>query len=136
MKRKITALFVIISLIGFISCSNQTSSDEDYTTYKVEVGVISNSTYSVAMNTIHGWTEVTYSNIATLRLYLYDNTISDHAIQTGITLSEIREFLLSKDFSNQEANTEIEGLKTIGNDILFFEYALDSNKTFWMYITK
>ncbi|MBR3605929.1 MAG: hypothetical protein IKL52_07865 [Candidatus Gastranaerophilales bacterium] len=64
------------------------------------------------------------------------NTISDHEVQTGVTIDEIKDYLLSKGMSNYEANTEIELLKTIGNDILFGEHATDSTKKVWMYVTK
>ena len=87
MKRKFFGLIVIIGiLVSLIGCSNSSSSDDDYTTYKVEVG----STYNTAMNKISYWNDFTYSNVASLRLYLYNNTLSDHEIQTGITIEEIR----------------------------------------------
>lgn len=88
------------------------------------------------MSKISYWSEANYSNIASLRLYLYNNTISDHEVQTGVTIDEIKDFLLSKGMSNYEANTEIELLKTIGNNILFGEHATDTTKKVWMYVTK
>lgn len=88
------------------------------------------------MSKILYWSEANYSNIASLRLYLYNNTISDHEVQTGVTIDEIKDFLLSKGMSNYEANTEIELLKTIGNNILFGEHATDTTKKVWMYVTK
>ena len=138
MKRKLLGLLTVICIISlsFTGCSNSSSSDDDYTTYKVEVGVVSNSTYNTALSKISYWSEVNYSNIASLRLYLYNNTISDHEVQTGVTIDEIKDFLLSKGMSNYEANTEIETLKTIGNDIVFGEHATDSTKKVWMYATK
>ena len=139
MKYFTKLLAPLISLLlvsAFIGCSDSSSEDEDSTTYKVEVGVISNSTYTTAMNKISYWSEVSYSNIASLRLYLYNNTISDHEVETGVSLSEIKDFLLSKGMSNYEANSEIEGLKNIGNDIVFGEHATDSSKKIWMYATK
>ena len=118
MKRK---LFVLLAIAGIcfeiMSCSNPSSSD-DYTTYKVEVGVISQSTYNTALSKISYWGEVSYSNIASLRLYLYNNTISDHEVQTNVSLSEINV------------------LKTVGNDIVFGGHATDSSKKVWMYATK
>ena len=137
MKRKFFGLIAIIGiLVSLIGCSNSSSSDDDYTTYKVEVGVISNSTYTTALNQITYWSEVSYSNIASLRLYLYNNTVSDHEIQNNVSIDEIKDFLLSKGMSNYEANSEIEVLKTIGNDIVFGEHATDSNKKVLMYATK
>lgn len=137
MKRKIFKMFAVLAfLLCFVGCSDSSSTDEDSATYKIEAGVISNSTYTTAMNKISYWSEFSYSNIASLRLYLYNNTISDHEVQTGITLSEIKDFLLSKGMSNYETNTEIGALKTIGNDIAFFEHATDSSKKIWMYATK
>ena len=65
-----------------------------------------------------------------------NNTISDHAIQMGVTLDEVREFYLSKGFSSYEVKNEIEFLESIGNDIAFFEHATDSKKKVWMYVTK
>ena len=137
MRRNLLGLFTIIWIVslGFIGCSDS-SSDDDYTTYKAEVGVISNSTYDAAMTKISYWNDFTYSNVASLRLYLYNNTLSDHEIQTGITLEEIRDFLLSKGFSNYEVSNEIDLLKKVGNDIAFFEHATDSSKKVWMYVTK
>ena len=137
MKRKFLGLFTIIWIVslGFIGCSDS-SSDDDYTTYKAEVGVISNSTYNKAVTKISYWNDFTYSNVASLRLYLYNNTLSDHEIQTGITIEEIRDFLLSKDFSNYEVSNEIDLLKKVGNDIAFFEHATDSSKKARMYVTK
>ena len=77
MKRKLLGLFTIIWIVslGFIGCSDS-SSDDDYTTYKAEVGVISNSTYDAAMTKISYWNDFTYSNVASLRLYLYNNTVT------------------------------------------------------------
>ena len=40
-------------------------------------------------------------------LYLYNNTISDHEVQTNVSLSEIKDFLLAKGMSNYEAESEI-----------------------------
>lgn len=138
MKRKIISVFTIfIVLICFLGCSNPSSSStEDNTTYKIEVGVITNSTYTTATNRISNWTELSYSNIASLRNYLYNNTISDHAIETGITINEIKEFMLSKGFSNYETENEIKLIKEIGNDITFFETVYGNDKKAWMYVTK
>ena len=136
MKRKLFVLLAIAGIcFGIMSCSNPSSSD-DYTTYKVEVGVISQSTYNTALSKISYWGEVSYSNIASLRLYLYNNTISDHEVQTNVSLSEIKDFLLSKGMSNYEAESEINVLKTVGNDIVFGEHATDSSKKVWIYATK
>lgn len=66
------------------------------------------------MNRISNWTELSYSNIASLRNYLYNNTISDHAIETGITINEIKEFMLSKGFSNYESENDIRLIKERG----------------------
>lgn len=136
MKKKLFGLISIVGILIFLgSCSNPSSSD-DFTTYKVEFGVITNSTYTTAMNRISNWTELSYSNIASLRNYLYNNTISDHAIETGITINEIKEFMLSKGFSNYETENEIRLIKEIGNDIAFFETVYGNDKKAWMYVTK
>ena len=136
MKKKLFGLISIVGILIFLgSCSNPSSSD-DFTTYKVEFGVITNSTYTTAMNRISNWTELSYSNIASLRNYLYNNTISDHAIETGITINEIKEFMLSKGLSNYETENEIRLIKEIGNDIAFFETVYGNDKKAWMYVTK
>ena len=135
MKRRIIFFTLFTICICFIGCNNSLS-DEVPQTYKVEIGVIANSTYNNAMSRISGWSEVSYANIASLRLYLYNNTISDHEILTGVSIEEIKDFLLSRGMSNYEANSEIELLKTIGNDIVFAEHATDSTKKVWMYSTK
>lgn len=134
MKRRLLFLVLLTISICLIGCSNSLS--EEPTTYKIEIGVISNSTYNDAMTRISNWSEASYSNIASLRLYLYNNTISDHEVQTGVSIGEIREFLLSRGMSNYETNSEIELLKTVGNDIVFAEQATDSTKKVWIYATK
>ena len=53
------------------------------------------------------WFSSIKSVIALLRLYLYNNTISDHEVQTNVSLSEIKDFLLLKGMSNYEAESEI-----------------------------
>lgn len=137
MKKKLLVLFTIIGIVSlsFTSCSNS-ASENDYTTYKVETGVISNSTYNSAMDEISYWSEVNYNSIASLRLYLYNNTLSNHEIHNGITIDEIKEFLLSHGLSNHEVSTEISGLKQLGNDIVFFETTLGNDKKIWMYVTE
>lgn len=136
MKKRIIIVFSIFAVLFCLSsCSNSSSSD-DYTTYKIEIGVVSNSTYSTALSRISGWTGVSYSNIAALRLYLYNNTISNHDVQTGVSIDEIKSFLLSKGMSNYEVASEIELLNRVGNNIIFGEYAIDSTKKVWIYATK
>lgn len=137
MKKKLLVLFTIIGIVSlsFTSCSNS-ASENDYTIYKVETGVISNSTYNSAMDEISYWSEVNYNSIASLRLYLYNNTLSNHEIHNGITIDEIKEFLLSHGLSNHEVSTEISGLKQLGNDIVFFETTLGNDKKIWMYVTE
>ena len=53
------------------------------------------------------WFSSIKSVIALLRLYLYNNTISDHEVQTNVSLIEIKDFLLLKGMSNYEAESEI-----------------------------
>lgn len=129
----------MIVLICFFSCSNTSSiSTEDYGVqlYKVEMGVITNSTYRTACSRIQNWTEITYSKIASIRNYLYDNTISDHAIETGVTINEIKEFMISHSFSNYETENEIKFIKENRNDIVFLEYRYGNDKKVWVYITE
>ena len=137
MKKIATLFFLLFVLFGFSACSNNSGSDdEEEILYKVEAGVISKETYNSAMSKITTWTYVDYSKISSLRLYLYNNTVSDHEVKTGIKLSEIKDFLISHGMSTYETNQEIEVLKAIGNDIAFFETTYGSDKKSWMYATK
>lgn len=139
MKRKIILGFVIFMILTcFLGCSNTfTIPTEEHKVqlYKVEFGIITNQTYKTAMNTTSSWTELSYSKVASLRKYLYNNTISGYEVTTGVTLNEIKEFLLQHNSSNYEAECIIENLKEVGNYIVFFEYAYD-NKKVWAYATK
>ena len=51
-------------------------------------------------------------------------------------INEIKEFMLSKGFSNYETENEIRLIKEIGNDIAFFETVYGNDKKAWMYVTK
>ena len=53
------------------------------------------------------WFSSIKSVIASLGLYLFNNTISDHEVKTKVSLSEIKDFLLAKGMSNYEAESEI-----------------------------
>ena len=136
MKRKIILGFVVFMILTcFLGCSNPSNiPTEDF--YKIEAGVITNQTYKAAMNMASSYTELSYSEIASIRNYLYDNTISDYEVTTGVTLNEIKAFLLQHSASNYEAESIIETIKENGNYIVFFEYAYDDGKKVWAYATK
>lgn len=123
--------------LSFIGCSDPSNSSSE-TTYKIEIGVVSNSTYNTAysMGLSYG-ANITYSNIKTIRDYLYQNTTSNYDNSTkGVTTDEIRDFLVQKGFTTVQANAEIACLETLGNDIAFFEYAYSSSSKVWMYAEK
>ena len=137
MKRKFSFFLVFIVFFAcFISCSNSSSDEE--TIYKVEMGIVSKSTCNEAINKMSHWNrkDVTYSKIASIRLYLYNNTDSDYAVLNDVTIEEIEEFLFSHGMTKYEVKTEIELLETVGNNILFATHATDSEKMFWFYATK
>ena len=136
MKRKIILGFVVFMILTcFLGCSNpSTIPTEDF--YKIEAGVITNQTYRTANSTASNWTELSYSKVASLRNYLYDNTISDYEVTTGVTLNEIKAFLLQRSASNYEAESIIETIKENGNYIVFFRCAYGDDKKVWAYATK
>ena len=136
MKRKIIFGFIIFMILTlFLSCNNpSTIPTEDF--YKIEAGVITNQTYRTANSTASNWTELSYSKVASLRNYLYDNTISDYEVTTGVTLNEIKAFLLQRSASNYEAESIIETIKENGNYIVFFRCAYGDDKKVWAYATK
>ena len=137
MKRKIIFGFIIFMILTcFLGCNNpSTIPTEDF--YKIEAGVITNQTYKAAMNMASSYTELSYSEIASIRRYLYSNTIpSSHEVITDVTTKEIKDFLLSHNLSNYETEYIIKSLKEVGNSIVFFEYAYDDGKKVWAYATK
>ena len=137
MKRKIIFGFIIFMILTcFLGCNNPfTIPTEDF--YKIESGVITNQTYKAAMNMASSYTELSYSEIASIRRYLYSNTIpSSHEVITDVTTKEIKDFLLSHNLSNYETEYIIKSLKEVGNSIVFFEYAYDDGKKVWAYATK
>ena len=137
MKRKIIFGFIIFMILTcFLGCNNPfTIPTEDF--YKIESGVITNQTYKAAMNMASSYTELSYSEIASIRRYLYSNTIpSSHEVITDVTTKEIKDFLLQHSASNYEAESIIETIKENGNYIVFFEYAYDDGKKVWAYATK
>ena len=54
----------------------------------------------------------------------------------GVAVDEIRNFLIQKGFTILQANAEIAAMETLGNDIVFFEYAYSSSSKVWMYAEK
>ena len=136
MKRKIIFGFVVFMILTcFLGCNNpSTIPTEDF--YKIEAGIITNQTYRTANSTASNWTELSYSKVASLRNYLYDNTISDYEVTTGVTLNEIKAFLLQHSASNYEAESIIETIKENGNYIVFFRCAYGDDKKVWAYATK
>lgn len=131
-------MFVVITAFGVIGCSNPfNSSSED--TYRFETGVVPNSVYSTAMNMVASYgANITYSDIKAIRNYLYSKTISDHGNSIkSVTKDEIRDFLVSKGgFTEEQINTEIEFLETIGNDIAFFYCTYSTELKVWIYAEK
>ena len=140
MKRKIILGFVVFMILTcFLGCSNPSNiptEEHKIQLYKVEFGIITNQTYKTAMNTSSSWTELSYSKVASLRNYLYDNTISDYEVTTDVTTKEIKDFLLQHSASNYEAESIIETIKENGNYIVFFRCAYGDDKKCWAYATK
>ena len=135
MKKIFSLLFILsFCLLCLSSCDNSTSSNEEF--YKIELGAVSTDTYNSAMNKVQNITIVNYNEIYTIRSYLHENTLSDYQVQNGVSSTEIREFLESRQFSNNQVATEMNFLQKNGNDIIFFEHAFDPEKKIWMYITK
>lgn len=143
MKRKIMLGFAIFLILTcFLSCSNPQipsvpTEEHKVQLYKVEFGLITKQIYKDANNIASNWTELSYSKIASLRGYLYDNTISSsYEIITDVTLNEIKEFLLQHNSSNYEAELIIETIKENGNYIVFFSTVYGDDKIAWAYATK
>ncbi len=134
--KKIFLLLLVLSLclFGLSGCDDSASGND--TIYKIELGAISNDTYSTAMNRIQNLVVANYDEIHAIRNYLHENTVSDYQIQNGVSSVDIEEFMQSRNFSNYQISNEMDFLQRNGNDILFFEHAFDNNKKIWMYITK
>jgi hypothetical protein len=134
--KKLFLLLLVLSLclFGLSGCDDSTSGNDSI--YKIELGAVSNETYSTAMSKLQNLVVVNYDEVHSIRTYLHDNTVSDYQVQNGVSSVEIEEFLHSRNFSNSDVSNEMDFLQRTGNDILFFEHALDSDKKIWMYITK
>ena len=94
MKKFIYLMLATLCLaLNFTSCSNDYSSSED--TYRIEMEVVSNSTYETAFSMAQSYGgNITHSNIKSIRDYLYQNTTSnyDNSMRGG-AVDEIRNFL-------------------------------------------
>ena len=129
--RKIVIIVFTIFLLA--SCASLPTPITE--TYLVESGVITSQTCTTACNTISSWTELNYSNVASLRNYLHNNTVSDYSAQEAVTMNAIKQFLLLQDPSSYKAKKEIEFLKRNGYDIIFFNHR-ENDKKVWMCVTK
>lgn len=133
----ITFITALVFAFSFIGCSNPSNSTPT-TTYKIEIGVVSNSTYTTAFSMASSYgANITHENIKTIRNYLYQNTTSNYDNSTkDVTKDEIRNFLTQHGMTTVQANAEIACLETLGNDIAFFEYVYSSSSKVWMYAEK
>ena len=88
------SLFIFICLL-FSSCQQNAddSNNEENTPYKVEAGIISNSTYTSAYNHLTSVASPSYAAISSIRTYCMNNTISDYTVQKGVTIKEMKDFL-------------------------------------------
>lgn len=131
------SLFIFICLL-FSSCQQNAddSNNEENTPYKVEAGIISNSTYTSAYNQLTSIASPSYAAISSIRTYCMNNTISDYTVQKGVTIKEMKDFLIQHQLTEYEADRELSFLKSNGNTIAFFFHATDSTKKIWMYATK
>ena len=125
----LAAFFLSVLLSGCYVVANSDSAAY----YKVECGLVTNSVYYTALGKMSYWDEATYSRIAAIRDYLYRNTISDYDCQSGVSIYEIKGFLLSKNMSNYEAERLVSSLKRIGNYVVFAEPKYGYGKMFWLY---
>lgn len=141
MKKIISVFASLLVLICFFSCSNPSSIQTEDTSYrvqlyKVESGVITKSTYNTAWNKVSKWTNLSYSNYASLRKYLLDNTISDFTYVNDVTINEIKRALKSLGMSNREVEDVIKVIEEIGNVIIFSNTIYGDDKKGWVYITE
>ena len=134
--KKIFSLFFILALLLCVltGCDDSASSSEEI--YKIEFGAITKDTYNTAMDKLQNIKNINYNEINSIRNYLYQNTLSDYEIVKNVYSVDIEEFIKSRGFSDYQISTEMNFLEKNGNDILFFEHAIDANKRVWMYITK
>ena len=134
--KKIFSLFFILALFLCVlsGCDDSVSSSEE--TYSLETGAILEETFNTAMDRIQNTLIPNYNEVSSVRDYLYQNTLSNYQTQAGVSWDEIESFMTSRGFTSKQITTEKNFLKKNGNDILFFEHALEKNKRIWMYITK
>ena len=134
--KKIFSLFFILALFLCVlsGCDDSVSSSEE--TYSLETGAILEETFNTAMDRIQNTLIPNYNEVSSVKDYLYQNTLSNYQTQAGVSWDEIESFMTSRGFTSKQITTEKNFLKKNGNDILFFEHALEKNKRIWMYITK
>ncbi|MBQ0163377.1 MAG: hypothetical protein KBS84_09510 [Treponema sp.] len=135
MKGFVVILSVVIAMFFLCGCQPTMAPEPD--TYKVEVGCISDDTFSVALQMIQAYgTNVTHDDVKTVRNFLYRNTISDYGIETGVSIDEIRDTLTQKGMTLLQANAEISVLETLGNDIVFGTSIISEEIYIWLYAEK
>ena len=133
--KKIMYVFILVLLFSLVGCSHTA---EPEPTYKIEMGVVSDSTYRTAYNMASSYGKnINHSNIKTIRDFLFQNTISNYDNSTkGVKTDEIRDFLMQRGYNEVQANSEIAVLETLGNDIMFFEYVYSKTDKVWIYAEK
>jgi hypothetical protein len=87
------------------------------------------------MDRIQNLTDIDYTEINSIRNYLYQNTLSNHEVKNSVSSIDLEEFMKSRGYSNYQVSTEMMFLEKRGNNILFFEHASDANKRIRMYTT-
>ena len=123
-----------ICLAAIVSGCSNSSNSTSATTYRIESGAVSDTHYNAAANMISSYgSNITYSNIKTIRDYLYKNT-SNHKTYTGVTIDQIRyTFLDELGLTKTRADAEIAKLEALGNDIALFDF---SSSKVWIYVER
>lgn len=117
----------------FTSCNFDTPEEE---TYVVESGVVSNYIAVKALEmseNISG--EATFSDICTIRDYLYSNTeTDDYEIMRDVTFEELKSMLVQA--SHSKGSEIANGIKEHGSYIGTFYHRNYSDKKIWICVTK
>lgn len=134
MKKSVFVVLGLLAMSVFTSCNFDAPLKEE--TYVVEAGIVSNYTFEEALEMVENISgEITFSDMCTIRDYLYSHTeTDDYEIKRDVTFEELKSMLIQS--SHAEGLEIANGIKEHGSYLGTFYHRNYSDKKVWIFVTK
>lgn len=139
-KKFIYKFFVLFALsFFFFGCQQNSEDNTAPNTYKIESGIVSNSVaYEAKYRAGAYGGDYDFKKVKAIRDYLYENTAPSEykGIITGVSRSDVHNFLTTRGSSSSAADAQIAFIDSNGNNLAFFYVTNEDSKKAWIYAVK